>query len=380
MAFTYDTFLTNARKTGLLPSFSQKELDIAKISPEYGLAALSLKQDAAKAVTPEQKLLAAEARKQLDAAYNLPQEPQETVQTASSAVPATAGVPTGTAVSAAPVAPQSTPTVYQKALQEADNTYHEGFTYSPETDETFKKMRQQAILEADRAREDTLARISAGSGGVPSSWAITAAQQAGDYTLQGLNNAIPELKETAYQRFLKNLEMEEDQEQQKIANALNLYKTLGYATPEIAEILGIKTSNGGTSAITPGSTPTGGYTGGTGYNNGSVSDADIRKIQRSLSVTPDGKWGPESSKAAGGLTADEAWAKWGAELTDREDPVPPAYNYNQILVGAINGVRNGRSSAEIGNYLSSAVKEGYITNAQLALILKEIRNIQGLTG
>ena len=43
---------------------------------------------------------------------------------------------------------------------------------------------------------------------------------------------------TDYERYL----MKYQQEQQKLQNALSLYQTLGYATPEIAEILGIEAS------------------------------------------------------------------------------------------------------------------------------------------
>ena len=48
--------------------------------------------------------------------------------------------------------------------------------------------------------------------------------------------------------------------------------------------------------------------GGTvGYDNGSVSPENIKKMQEALGIEADGKWGSGSTKAAGGLTADEAW-------------------------------------------------------------------------
>ena len=48
-----------------------------------------------------------------------------------------------------------------------------------------------------------------------------------------------------------------------------------------------------------------------GYNNGSLTTAQVMQLQEKLGVTADGKWGSKSSTAAGGLTADEAWAKYG---------------------------------------------------------------------
>lgn len=48
-----------------------------------------------------------------------------------------------------------------------------------------------------------------------------------------------------------------------------------------------------------------------GYNNGSLTAAQVQQLQSKVGVTPDGKWGSGSSKAAGGLTAEQAWAKYG---------------------------------------------------------------------
>ena len=60
---------------------------------------------------------------------------------------------------------------------------------------------------------------------------------------------------------------------------------------------------------TGGTTRTGGST--TTYDNGSMTTEQVKQLQQKLGVNPDGKWGTQSSAAAGGLTADEAWAKYG---------------------------------------------------------------------
>ncbi|MBR5948215.1 MAG: hypothetical protein IKZ82_06150 [Clostridia bacterium] len=58
---------------------------------------------------------------------------------------------------------------------------------------------------------------------------------------------------------------------------------------------------------------------GSGYNNGGVSKENIKKMQQALGVTDDGLWGNNSKAAAGGLSADEAWAAYLAgALTDDE--------------------------------------------------------------
>lgn len=45
----------------------------------------------------------------------------------------------------------------------------------------------------------------------------------------------------------------------------------------------------------------------TGYNNGSLTTSQIIQMQQALGVTADGKWGPETQEAAGGLSADAKW-------------------------------------------------------------------------
>lgn len=50
------------------------------------------------------------------------------------------------------------------------------------------------------------------------------------------------------------------------------------------------------------------YGGGSGgYDNGSLTPAQVAAMQNALGVTADGQWGSQSSAASGGLTADEAW-------------------------------------------------------------------------
>ena len=66
----------------------------------------------------------------------------------------------------------------------------------------------------------------------------------------------------------------------------------------------------------------GGGTGGAGYDNQGVGDAQIRAIQEALGVTVDGKWGPESQRAAGGLSAAEALDAWNEGKFDNTAQPP----------------------------------------------------------
>ena len=49
-----------------------------------------------------------------------------------------------------------------------------------------------------------------------------------------------------------------------------------------------------------------------GYDNGSLTVAQVKEMQRWYGVGADGQWGPGSRAKAGGLDADAAWAKYQA--------------------------------------------------------------------
>ena len=46
------------------------------------------------------------------------------------------------------------------------------------------------------------------------------------------------------------------------------------------------------------------------YSNGSLTNEQVKQLQRYYGVSQDGKWGKNSKAAAGGLTADKAWAAY----------------------------------------------------------------------
>ena len=68
----------------------------------------------------------------------------------------------------------------------------------------------------------------------------------------------------------------------------------------------------GTGKLTSGGSSGGGSTGKKkgSYSNGSLTNQQVKKLQKYYGVSQDGKWGANSKKAAGGLTADQAWAKY----------------------------------------------------------------------
>ena len=66
-----------------------------------------------------------------------------------------------------------------------------------------------------------------------------------------------------------------------------------------------------------------------GYDNGSLSDAQIKEMQKALGINADGKWGSGSTSAAGGLTADEAWKAYqNGTLGKKGETVQPKETKN----------------------------------------------------
>ncbi len=246
MAYTYDDFIKAANASGRLNRFGKNDLQIAQSNPEYGLSMLKLMQDEDSATSDEARLLARTAADQLRKTYG--------------SVQSTYVDPYGDKITG--------------LLNEVGNPAD--FSYDKEKDPNYQAFKKTYLREGERASEDAIAKASAATGGVPSSYAVTAATQAGDYYAAKLADAVPELEQNAYARYLQEIAQKQQElenyqgqsaadytrylneearkqenekiendallaaEQQKYENALSLYKVLEYATPEMAEILGIK--------------------------------------------------------------------------------------------------------------------------------------------
>ena len=85
----------------------------------------------------------------------------------------------------------------------------DAFHYDPESDPLYRRYRAQYRREGARAMEDTLAEAASHAGGM-NSYAVTAAQQAGDYYNARLMEQIPELAQLAYEMYLEDYERDLD--------------------------------------------------------------------------------------------------------------------------------------------------------------------------
>jgi len=231
MAYTYDDFMSAASSSGLLGEFSQSDLDTAMKYPEFGLSILSLKKDYHAATTPEQKLLANEAANELRSSYGnykggtdgsryysqgkIPGQIDNILDQMNSYGSFSYDV-------AAPVYNNQYAQQQQALLDQILN--REDFSWSKETDPLWPVYKKQYLREGERATANTLAQASAASGGRASSFAVNAANQAGDYYATKLNDIIPALYQQAYDRYLNEYSM-----MQQDLGAVNTQEQMDYA-------------------------------------------------------------------------------------------------------------------------------------------------------
>lgn len=194
------------------------------------------------------------------------------------------------------------------------------------------------------AMQDTLGQISGRTGGLASSYATTAAQQQYNDYMAALEQAAREmygaerddlysnvqlagsLEQRDYDRYIDSLNQywtqkefdtnqdryDQSQLQQRAETMaaygdFSGYKALGYSDEQIALMKAAYDS--ALAAENAQGNKTGG--GGGGYDNGGLTTEQIKELQEYYGVTADGKWGKNSKEAAGGLTAEEAWAEYG---------------------------------------------------------------------
>ena len=94
-----------------------------------------------------------------------------------------------------------------------------------------------------------------------------------------------------------------------------------------------------------------------GYNNGSLTDAQVRKLQEKVGVSVDGMWGAKSTEAAGGLSADAAWKKYFGD--DEGDTWDATGNY-QAINEACKSLLMTKGKSEVLAYLKRTLEEGAI--------------------
>lgn len=255
--FTYDQFRQAAQNSGLLGQFSQGDLDLAQKNPDFGMSILTQKQNYANAATDAERAAANRRAEELRASYG-----NYTGGKDGSGFTLTPLSPGSFTYDKAPTYTGSydsnindlwnqqlnygsftygdAPTYtnrYDNTIQDLiqDILNREDFSYDPATDPLYQNYRKQYTREGQRATEDALGAASAASGGLPSSYASTAAGQAGNYYAAQMTDKIPELYQLAYNQYLNDYNMQlsdlgvvqgaEQSDYDKYLNQLSQYNT-----------------------------------------------------------------------------------------------------------------------------------------------------------
>lgn len=230
MAYTYDDFVKAANQSGLMGQFSQDDLNLAQKYPEFGLSMLSLKKDYNNAATAEQRLLANQAANELRKSYGNYSggadggsfRLESKLNRRSDDLLDQIGSFGSFSYDEAPAYENAFAQQQKDLLDRILN--REDFSWSKETDPQWSSYKKSYLREGDRATANALAQASAASGGRPSSYAVNAATQAGDYYAAKLNDVIPTLYQQAYERYLDEYNMK-----LKDLNAVNQQEQLDYA-------------------------------------------------------------------------------------------------------------------------------------------------------
>lgn len=226
--YTYDDFQRAAAAAGLAHSFSDADTRLAQSNPDAGMSLLKYKQDYTNAKTDEARALAHMGAENIRSSYGnysgggdggsfYLNQPSPADYTAPSA-PTYESRYTG-----------ETKELLDLLLQ------NEPFSYNAQSDPVWQQYKKTYNREGRRAVEDTMGAYAAQTGGIPSSYAVSAAAQAGSNYAAQLSDKLPELYEMAYNRYLNeynknltNLNAVQNAEQidySKYLDELNQYNT-----------------------------------------------------------------------------------------------------------------------------------------------------------
>ena len=197
---TYKNFEQRREELNLGGKVSEHDLALAKLNPKAGIELLNAK-DAWNKATDEAGKIAANQK-----AENIRKQYGYTAGTAGAEYKPTTA--TSFAIDG----------LYDDLVGDTAKKYAENsFSYNPEQDPLYHTYKKAYAREGAKATEDVLGKASVMTGGVPSSYAVTAAgQTANNYAAESAN-IIPTLENMAYGRY--------QDDQQKLLNLIDLYQS-----------------------------------------------------------------------------------------------------------------------------------------------------------
>lgn len=289
------------------------------------------------------------------------------------------------------------------------------FSYDVNSDALYQQYADQYTRLGNMAMQDTMGQAAAMTGGYGSSYATTAGNQAYQGYLQQLNEVVPELYQMALNKYNQEgqdlynqyaaVKAEEDDRYGKYRDSVSDYNTtLSYLTDrydserdyDYEKYLSDKGyaydnyrdriedsfterelsmaeeewelqkkayenslsggGSGGGSGSGKGTTPS-----GVNYDNGSLSTEQVKELQKAIGANADGYYGPNSKKAAGGLSAEEAWEAYqNGKFHQRANLMDFNRDDYQKNVEANGGSYYGSALADLKEMKSAGRKSSYV--------------------
>ncbi len=234
-AYSYEDFMKEARTAGLLESFSAADLGLARAKPEKARSLLNYQRDYAQAQSDEARALAKAGAERIRAEY----EGQGAGESGGAYEAETAGDDN-----------------YVNQLADRQQSLGERIARpygGGEAEELWRDYERMYQRQGELAYQNSLAEAAANTGGIASTAAVTAAQQAqGAYAAQAAAKKA-ELYQQGYENYLAQRQSDmqaaqlydalhqsaQAQRQQEYENAMAKWQGYGYVTGDTAELLGL---------------------------------------------------------------------------------------------------------------------------------------------
>lgn len=194
------------------------------------------------------------------------------------------------------------------------------YSYDMESDPIYQAYAKQHAREGQRATQEAMAQAAALTGGMPSTAAVTAATQAGDYYAAQMADKVPELEQNAYARYLDRVSQNNFENQFAYQQHMDQQDHDAQKREEELEMAMLAAQYGDYSGLNKLGINIPEPVSGNGGLNGEPEDEDpetlfelnedgwyvdiptnpgtIARVQTMLGVTSDGEWGYESQQAA----------------------------------------------------------------------------------
>ena len=230
--YTQDDFIRELQRSGLGNSFSDADMKLAMLNPDAGMSLISQKKAWGAATTDEERKAANAAAEDIRRQYGgytggvdgsgYTLEPTSPGSFSYGAAPTyqnqykdTLNSLLNQQLTHGSFNDQTVKPIYnnrydsqiQDALGQVTNPKE--FSYSAESDPLYAQYSKTYAREGQRASEDAMGQAAAMTGGRPSSYAVTAAQQAGNYYAAQMADKVPELYDRAYQQYLNEYQMKQ---------------------------------------------------------------------------------------------------------------------------------------------------------------------------